>query len=66
MCEKCVRKSKRLGIPKGKFGMVKFFAYQAMKPFGDIPLFTDRRINIAIEAHIHKILQARSKRSKNQ
>ena len=66
MCEKCIRRSKRLGTPKGKFGMVKFFAHQALKkPFGDIPLFEDRRLNIAIEAHIHRILQAKIKYRRN-
>jgi hypothetical protein len=67
MCEKCVRKAKRLGYKPFKYGRIKFFAQQASKPLVSsyipglgclrtpIPLFARRGINCAIEAHIHKI-----------
>jgi hypothetical protein len=60
MCIKCVRKSKRLGLSKNLFGKVKFFAHQACIPFRGIPLFRDKRTNIAIEAHVYRIRQAKT------
>ncbi len=63
MCVKCERKSKRLGIPKGKFGKVKFWAHQFIH--NSIPLFADKRINVAIEAHLSRIEKARTKRRKD-
>lgn len=63
MCVKCERKSKRLGIPKGKFGKVKFWAHRFLHD--PIPLFNDKRLNVAIEAHLSRIEKARTKRPKN-
>jgi len=60
MCIKCERKSQRIGIPKGKFGKIKFWAHRLING-GSVPLFTDRRLNIAIEAHVSRILCARSR-----
>ena len=62
MCVKCERKSKRLGIPKGKFGKVKFWAHQFLH--NPIPLFNDKRLNVAIEAHLSRIEKARTNRTK--
>jgi len=62
-CIKCERKSKRLGLPKGKFGKVKFWAHQFVH--NSIPLFNDKRLNVGIEAHLSRIEKARTKRSKN-
>jgi len=61
MCEKCVRKSKRLGLPKNfSYGKVKVYAHRLIN--GEpIPLFRDKRINLAIEAHVHKIFKSKSK-----
>jgi len=65
MCEKCVRRAKHLGLPSGfSYGKVKFYAHRFMR--GEpIPLFNHRGINYAIEAHVHKIEQAKSKRKEN-
>lgn len=64
MCEKCVRRSKRLGLPKWfSYGKAKFYAHRLlMGQF--IPLFCDKRCNLAIEAHVHKILKAKTKKGK--
>jgi hypothetical protein len=63
MCIKCERKAERLGIPKGKFGKIKFWANRAMRG-GAWPVFNDRRLNVAIEAHISRIEKARTFRRK--
>jgi hypothetical protein len=62
MCTKCVRRHKRLGLPKWfSYGKAKVYAHRLIN--GEpIPLFCDRRVNAAIEAHVHKIERARSKK----
>lgn len=73
MCEKCVRKLKHLGVPKNKYGHIKALAHRFIKPLsfrrtqkggiyidGCVPLHWDRRFDIGIEAHMHKILKART------
>lgn len=65
MCIKCERKSKRLGIPKGKFGKVKFFAHRFLRN-DSIPLFNDKRLNYGIEAHLSRIEKARTSRKKEK
>ena len=62
MCEKCVRKSKRLGLPKWfSYGKAKVYAHRLLK--GEpIPFFIDKRANLAIEAHVHKIGKAKTKK----
>ena len=62
MCIKCVRKSKRLGLPKWfSFGRAKVYAHRLING-ESIPLFSDRRVNLAIEAHVHRIERAQTKR----
>jgi len=62
MCVKCFRKSKRLGIPKRfSFGKVKFFAHQSANGHS-IPIFNDSALNFAIEAHVYRIRQAKTKK----
>ncbi len=63
MCVKCERKSKRLGLPRHTFGKVKFWANRAVRGFA-WPVFRDKRLNIAIEAHISRIIAARTMRKK--
>lgn len=61
MCEKCVRKLKHVGYPKGKYGKIKFWAHRFNRPFGECPVFIDdTRLNIGIEAHLHKIFKKRT------
>lgn len=75
MCEKCVRKLKHVGFPKGKYGHIKAFAHRFIKPFnfrltkrgityaeGCVSMHWDHRIDLGVEAHMHKILQAKTKR----
>jgi hypothetical protein len=62
MCVACERKSKRLGLPRHTWGKVKFWAHRAVRGF-PWPIFRDRRINVAIEAHISRIQRARTFRS---
>ena len=64
MCEICIRRSRRLGLPKGKFGKTKFWAHRLARRFGSCPLFRDRRFNVAVEAHVERILRARTFRPK--
>jgi hypothetical protein len=64
MYEKCVRYSKR-NRPKMRHGMIKFFAHRLLMGQA-IPFFFDKRINIAIEAHRHKILREMSKKRRNE
>jgi|WetSurSiteA1Bulk_404760.scaffolds.fasta_scaffold90573_1 hypothetical protein len=79
MCERCVRKLKHLGVPKGKYGYIKALAHRFVQPFnfrvtkngglymtGSVGLHWDRRIDIGVEAHMHKILQAKTKRRYNR
>ena len=62
MCEKCVRKSKRLGLPKWfSYGKAKVYAYRLLNGEA-IPVFCDKRANLAIEAHVHKIERVRTKK----
>lgn len=62
MCKKCVRKFKRLGLPRWfSYGRVKVYAHRLLNGEGIIPIFRDNRINIAIEAHVYKIKRARTK-----
>lgn len=64
MCIKCVRKSKRLGLPPGKtYGEIKALAQSFWKHFS-VGLYADRRINIGVEAHFHKILQANTNKKR--
>lgn len=69
MCIKCVRRAKRLGHKPLRFGQVKAFAHSfdtniISTPFGPIkrpiPLFRERGINCAIEAHLFKMHQKRT------
>lgn len=70
MCEKCIRKTKRLGHKPLTYGQVKFYAHQFMTPiyslrsggcmYTPIPLFKNKGINYAIEAHMHKIQRKRT------
>lgn len=73
MCERCVRKLKHTGVPKNKYGHIKAFAHRYIKPFhfratksgrlyidGVIGMHCDRRFDIGVEAHLHKILRART------
>lgn len=73
MCEKCVRKLKHVGFPKGKYGHIKAFAHRFIKPFnwrrtkrgtmyveGCISMHWDHRLDLGIEAHMHKILRAKT------
>lgn len=64
MCEKCVRKAKRLGHKPLTYGQVKNLAHQmnipvfsikSMAIYRSIPIFRNMGINYAIEAHAHKI-----------
>ncbi len=64
MCEKCVRKAKRLGHKPLTYGQVKALAHQmnipvfsikSMAIYRSIPIFRNMGINYAIEAHAHKI-----------
>jgi hypothetical protein len=61
MCVKCERKAKRIGIPKRKFGKIKYLAHQMLSG-NAIPFFNDKRLNVAIEAHISRISKAKTKR----
>ena len=56
MCEKCVRKSKHLGLGKSTYGQVKAVAQSYFKHglFG----MRDRKFNFAVESHFHKIRKA--------
>jgi hypothetical protein len=60
MCIRCERKSKRIGLPKGKFGKVKTLAYSLLNGYA-IPLFSDKRLNVAIEAHVSRIARAKTR-----
>jgi len=61
MCQKCVVKAKNLGKPKTiTQGQVRFYARQLLSGHS-IPVFDETAANYAIEAHIYKIQQARSK-----
>jgi len=61
MCQKCVVKAKNLGRPKTiSQGQVKFYARQLLAG-KSIPVFDERAANYAIEAHVYKIEQARTK-----
>ncbi len=66
MCVKCERKSKRLGLPKGKYGKVKFWAHQLGGPSRTAPLFSDKRLNYGVEAHLSKIQKARTRKRKDE
>lgn len=64
MCEKCIRKAKRLGHKPLTYGQVKALAHQANMPvfaiqgmaiYRSTPLFKNHGINYAIEAHMYKI-----------
>lgn len=64
MCEKCVRKAKRLGHKPLTYGQVKALSYMEDTPvffiydlpiYRDVPLFINPGINYAIEAHKHKV-----------
>lgn len=65
MCQKCVRKAKRLGHKPLTYGQIKALAHQLdipvavigynMKIYRSIPLFKNRGINLAVEGHAHKI-----------
>ncbi len=44
-----------------RFGMIKFYAHRFLRGEG-IPLFVDRATNRAIDAHVDRILRARSRR----
>lgn len=46
-----------------RFGMIKFFAHRFLRG-DDIPFFADRAINRAIDAHVDRILRARTRRSR--
>ena len=46
------------------FGQIKYFAHQFVKGIS-IPLFTDNKINRAINRHIERIKEAKTKRKKN-
>ena len=62
MCIKCLRSSKRRGLPRHPtFGQIKALTHRFAKG-ESIPLFRDSRINFAIEAHLHRIEQAKTKR----
>ena len=73
MCEKCVRRLKHLGVPKNQYGKIKALSHRFIKPFGvrvtkkgnyyvtgSVPLFCDRRLNVGIEAHLHKIFRTQT------
>lgn len=64
MCEKCVRKLKHVGFPKGKYGKIKFWTHQFNLPFGWCPIFKDLRLNLGIEAHLHKIERAKTNKKR--
>ncbi len=60
MCQKCVRKSKKA---KAKKGLINFLAHHVdQNQFSSIPLFDDKASNFAVEARLHLIRKAKTKR----
>ena len=69
MCEKCIRAARRLGHKPLTYGQIKFLAHTEDIPvfslsvpgggslavYRDVPLFKNRGINYAIQAHQYKI-----------
>lgn len=60
MCEKCVRKAKRLGHKPLTYGQVKFFAHRFDK-YESIPVI-NKGVMCSVEGHLYKIQQAKTKR----
>ncbi len=60
MCQKCVHATKKA---KAKFGKINFLAhYVDSKQFASIPLLDDKASNLAIEARLHLIRKAKTKK----
>jgi hypothetical protein len=60
MCQKCVRAAKK---SKAKFGKINFLAhYVDAKQFASIPMFEKKVDNLAVEARLHLIRKAKTKK----
>lgn len=63
MCEKCVRKFKRLGLKGVTYGQIKAIAQSVLRPPWIRGLFCNCN-DIAVEAHLYKIHQAKTNKKK--
>ena len=77
MCEKCVRKLKHVGYPKDSYGHIKALAHRFIQPFnfrltkkrgvyatGCVSMHHDYRIDLGVEAHMHKIIRAKTNKKR--
>ena len=64
MCVKCVRYSKRVK-PSLSFGKIKVYAHRLMNG-QSIPFFANKADNVAIEAHVERILKAKARRGHHE
>jgi hypothetical protein len=60
MCIRCVRAARNLGHTRPS-GREKVYAHRLLNGEG-IPVFWDRAINVAIEAHVYRIQRAQTRR----
>lgn len=65
MCEKCVRRSQTCPQKVKTYGQIKATAHSFLK-HKIMGLHSDWRVNIAVEAHVYKIEQARTKKRYNR
>jgi hypothetical protein len=65
MCIKCVRRSKRFGLKNVTYGQIKTIA-QSVMGYPPIRRLFCNRNDVAVEAHLYKIQQARTKRRYNR
>ncbi len=60
MCQKCVHAAKKAKAKKGKINFLAHFVDQ--NQFASVPLFADKASNLAVEARLHLIKKAKTKR----
>jgi len=63
MCEKCVRRFKRLGLKGVTYGQIKAIAQSVTKPPWIRRLFLNCN-DTAVEAHLYKIHQAKTNKKR--
>ncbi len=60
MCQKCVHAAKKAKAKKGKINFLAHYVDQ--NKLASVPLFEDKASNLAVEARLHLILKAKTKR----
>jgi hypothetical protein len=63
MCNKCLQSFKRNGLGQLTYGQVKYYAHQIVRG-ASIPVFKNRKDNIAIEAHAYKIWLSKTRKDR--